>query len=181
MRDLMVDLETWGTRPGCIIRSIGAVQFDRHSGKIGNEFYAVVTEKSQKKLKMHRDPSTEAWWLKPEQEHAHRQLVEAADQLDITEALNRFINFFRDARVQYIWSQGSNFDEPIIVHAMHLCKLPEPWKFWDTRDTRTAYDMAGFNPRTIKRAGTYHNALDDAKHQAECVYRAHVKNKGQIL
>jgi hypothetical protein len=41
--------------------------------------------------------------------------------------------------------------------------------------------MAEFNPRTVRRMGTYHNALDDAKHQVECVYRAHAKNKGKIL
>jgi hypothetical protein len=181
LRDLMVDLETWGTGPGCIIRSIGAVAFDRYSGQLGDEFYAVVTEKSCKKLKLFREPGTEAWWNKPEQEHANRQLVEAVDQLDIKEALTRFTSFFRNARTQFVWSQGNNFDEPIISYTYRKLEMEPPWKFWDSRDTRTAYDMAEFNPRTIRRMGTYHNALDDAKHQVECVYRAHAKNKGKIL
>lgn len=33
--NLMIDLETWGTEPGCDIRSIGAVVFDPLTGKIG--------------------------------------------------------------------------------------------------------------------------------------------------
>ena len=28
MSDVMLDLETWGTRPGCAIRSIGACVFN---------------------------------------------------------------------------------------------------------------------------------------------------------
>ena len=31
---IMIDLETWGTEPGCDIRSIGAVVFDPLTGKI---------------------------------------------------------------------------------------------------------------------------------------------------
>lgn len=75
----------------------------------------------------------------------------------------------------FVWSQGANFDEVLLSCAMRAVKVVPPWKFSDARDTRTAYDIAGFNSYAVKRAGTYHNALDDAKHQARCVQGAYAK------
>ena len=40
------------------------------------------------------------------------------------------------------------------------------------RDTRTAYDLARLDPKTIPREGTHHSALDDAHHQVRCVREA---------
>lgn len=37
MLHVMIDLETWGTKPGCDIRSIGAVVFDPLTGMLGND------------------------------------------------------------------------------------------------------------------------------------------------
>lgn len=65
-----------------------------------------------------------------------------------------------------------DFDIPIWGHAMAAIGERPPWEFWAGRDTRTVYDIAGFNPKSIKRAGTYHNALDDAKHQVKCLVAA---------
>ena len=42
MTHIMVDLETWGTAPGCDIRSIGAVVFDPVAGTLGATFYVNV-------------------------------------------------------------------------------------------------------------------------------------------
>lgn len=39
MNNVMLDLETFGTQPGSVIRSIGAVVFDPFSDKLGKEFY----------------------------------------------------------------------------------------------------------------------------------------------
>lgn len=178
----MLDLETFGTRPGCIIRSIGAVAFDPDSGQMGDEFYAVLSEKEQKKLKMKKDDQTVAWWAKPDQAYANEQLTNAPDKLEITEALNRFKNFVRGtARTQFIWSQGANFDEPVLAEAYDRIGIEPPWKFWDSRCTRTIYAEAGFNFKSEPREGTYHNALDDARHQVRCVYRARCMIKGRVL
>ena len=39
-QDVMVDLETWGTKPGCAIISIGAVSFGPDG--LGEEFYTAL-------------------------------------------------------------------------------------------------------------------------------------------
>lgn len=53
-KDVMVDLETLGTRPGCKILSIGAVEFgvgpDYNEDGLGAEFYVEVQRAHQGNL-----------------------------------------------------------------------------------------------------------------------------------
>ncbi len=72
----------------------------------------------------------------------------------------------------YVWSHGANFDEPLWTAAAAAVGQGVPWKFWNVRCTRTAFDLRNFDPKSIAREGTHHNALDDAKHQARCVQAA---------
>lgn len=94
------------------------------------------------------------------------------DPQPLTDALLQFTGWFTTFKGQRVWSQGGNFDEPLLSACYHAVGMKAPWKFWDSRDTRTVYDLNGFNDKTLKRAGTYHNALDDAKHQIACVAAA---------
>lgn len=179
MFDVMLDLETWGTSPGCMIRSVGAVFFDPETGQLGDEFYSNVSESSCKKLKMFKDQGTVDWWAKPENALANKQL--AIDPLPIDEVARRFYKFFRDGRGRWLWSQGANFDEPLWAWVYRALGEPQPWKFHEAMDTRTSYRIAGFNPFSIKRQGTYHNALDDCKHQVVCVSMSHKKLRGKLV
>lgn len=169
------DLETWGTRPGCAIRSVGAAMFDPHSMEIGSEFYANVSDASCEVAGLHRDQSTVDWWKKQSQQ-ARDALT--ADQRTLTEVVASFDDWWRKNRAIFVWSQGANFDEPIWSAACHAIGRKTPWRFYDSRCTRTVYDAAGFDPRSVRRAGTHHNALSDAKHQALCVQKSYAKING---
>ena len=166
MMNVMLDLETWGTRPGAALRSVGACTFDPYGTSTGEEFYMNISRESCLSLDLHVDPDTEAWWKKQSLE-AQRSLERDQQHIDLV--VDAFHNWFKKSRGLWIWGQGSNFDPVLWEAVAHRLKKPVPWKFWDTRDTRTAYEMAKLDTRTIRRKGTYHNALDDAKHQALCV------------
>lgn len=56
--------------------------------------------------------------------------------------------------------------------AYEICKLPLPWEFHKTRDTRTVYDVCGFDYKSIPFDGEPHNALHDAVHQVKLVQAA---------
>lgn len=172
MKDVMFDLETWGTRAGCAIRSIGAVLFDPYSQMLGAKFYVNVERQSCVDSGMHVDPGTEAWWSRQSQA-AQDALMK--DQKPIEDAITRFNQWFRVNGGEFVWSQGANFDEPIYTEACRLIGKKPPWKFYNTRCTRTAYGISDFNVFTMKRQGTYHNALDDAIHQARCVQASYAK------
>jgi hypothetical protein len=166
----MLDLETWGTKPGSAIRSIGAVTFDPFGDGTVDEFYANISDESCAAANLTKDPSTIAWWAR-QSEAAQKSLLK--DQQPIEKVVRDFRQWFIANKGLWVWSQGSNFDVVLWEAAHERVNVVVPWKFWDARDTRTAYEIGRLNTRTIKRAGTYHNALDDAKHQAKCVQLAY--------
>jgi hypothetical protein len=163
--EIMLDLETFGTKPGCALRSIGAVVFD-FDGKLGAEFYANIDKQSCLDAGLFVDPQTEAWWAQQSKEAQDSLLV---DPVPLKDAATRFNKWWLENRGLRVWSQGGNFDEPLWTAACAAVGVTVPWKFFNSRDTRTAYDLFALDTRTVSRAGTYHNALDDAKHQARCV------------
>lgn len=182
MRDMMLDLETFGTRPGCVIRSIGALMFDPRatmSNPNSEEmFYVNVDRASCEVLGMHVDPDTEKWWSQPKMREAQAALL--VDPRPVTEAACTFLDFWRRSGARRVWSQGGNFDEPIMTAFLRACGLSAPWKFYDARCTRTAYQMGEFDPFSVRREGTHHSALDDCRHQVICVQRAFANIVGHV-
>jgi DNA polymerase III epsilon subunit-like protein len=158
--NVMVDLETLGTRAGCSILSIGAVKFDAEG--LGEEFYVVVSRENCIIMGLIEDPDTINWWSKQAPE-ARTVLDEAAkpEAKTLEEALNMFTKWLANEKV---WGNGSDFDNAILYACYAAIGQETPWKFWDSRCYRT---LKALYP-TIKmvRGGTYHNALDDAKSQA---------------
>lgn len=166
MKDIMLDLETWGKKPGCAIRSIGAVQFDFATGEIGDKFYCNVHRFSCEGMGLTIDPETALWWEK--QSQASRDALED-NPLTLAMALAGFHAFFLSTKGERVWCQGATFDAPILEQAYIQIGAQVPWKYWNVRCTRTAYDLLGVNPKEVKREGTHHNALDDCLHQIKCL------------
>ena len=169
MRSVMLDLETWGTRPGSALRSIGAVAFEA-DGKIGTDFYMNIAEISCRDVGLEFDPDTIAWWDKQSQQA--RDALEV-DQQPLNLVVGAFHEWFLAEDAIYVWSHGANFDEPLWTAAAHACGERVPWQYWNSRCTRTLFHLARLNIKTVPRAGDHHNALDDCRFQVECVHRAY--------
>jgi hypothetical protein len=179
--EVMLDLETWGTSPGCAVRSIGAVAFTLSGPELMPEksFYANIETRSCLYARLHIEKGTAEWW--------QSQSPEAKEALDVNAkplefVVEEFSIWFRDLGYQAdlkIWSQGANFDPNIWEAVCRAVDAPVPWKFYNVRDTRTLYDLAGYDQRSVPRRGVYHNALDDARHQAACCRSANEKLRGE--
>ena len=172
MTHCMLDLETWGTRPGCAIRSIGAVIFDPWQEGTGAEFYANIEPATCAEAGLVIDPSTAEWW---ESQSAEALDHLREDRLYLLSALARVTTFLRGGQVGFVWGHGASFDAPILGEAYRRLGLKAPWNFWNLRDTRTLFDVARVSLNDTPRLGTHHNALDDAKHQALAVQAAYKK------
>lgn len=164
----MIDLETLGTRPGCVVLSIGAVAFDRQSGQLGPEFYIVVNRRSCVQKGLLEDPSTMAWWAKqsPDAQKVLRDAETAPNGLG--GALVQFTAFLEKFGKKNLnpWGCGSDFDIAILAHCYHVVGYPLPWMYWNSRCLRTLRDIAPRTPAPDRKHGVAHNALDDAKSQA---------------
>ena len=172
---LMLDLETWGKRPGCAIRSVGAVSFNPHGAERGTGFYANISRESCEALGLHVDPSTEKWWS--EQSPEARSRLEQ-NQRPLQEVVEELHEKFYSSGIEQVWSQGAGFDVPIWEEASRVLGAIVPWKFWNVRDTRTIYWAADLDTRTVPRLGTHHDALEDARYQVACVQAATQKMRG---
>lgn len=171
--DVMLDLETLGTEPGYIVLSVGACSFDLTTGEVHDVFYETLQTRPQAELGLDVDVSTVAWWLEQPQE-AREEAFSGRSHPSYAAA--RFQTWFKMVEGSQIWSQG-NIDMPMWQRVMRLHNLNEPWDFWNIRDTRTLYDLAKMRDNfsykhDVPRDGTYHHALDDAKHQVKCCHEA---------
>lgn len=169
MPDIMLDLETLGTTPGCVIRSIGAVAFDPNGGPMGETLYLIIDRASCEAAGLTVDPDTEAWWA--------AQSPEARSEFDgqgmsLAEALDVFDLFYEtlapiDAKADRLWCNGPSFDESILAAAYRALGRKTPWRYNAARDCRTIYDLAGL--KLQHTGGTFHKAIDDAVEQAKLV------------
>ena len=167
MTHVMLDLETWGTAPNSMIRSIGAVVFEPLTGDFGAEFYVNIDDASQEALGMQKDARTIAWWA--EQSADARAALEA-DQIVITQALDLFTQWWEKADGEQVWGHGASFDPVLLEAAYRAAGETAPWAFWNTRCCRTVLSLADRRPD--RAVGTHHNALDDAKAQAVAIAAA---------
>lgn len=161
LNNVMVDLETMGTRPGSVIVSIGAIEFDPNSARLGRTFYQTCSLKSAVLNGLFMDPDTVQWWLQQSDE-ARKEMFEAKGDLKGT--LVAFKHWLGHGEVR-MWGCGSDFDNTLLAEAYHRVGESVPWKFWNNRCYRTMKSL--FPNVRLEREGTHHNALDDAIHQAK--------------
>jgi len=164
---LMIDLETMGKRPNAPIIAIGAVLFDRTG--IESEFYRIVNLQSSVDAGAVIDASTVLWWM-GQSDAARGEFTDGGSLL--TDALMSFTAFI-EARagidtlqnLDGVWGNGAAFDNVITSEAYLNCGLEVPWPFWVDRCYRTVKNI--YPAVVMDRQGELHNALADARSQAE--------------
>ena len=186
--EVMLDLETLGTSPGCLVLSIGAVFFNRKTGMLGKEFYCVIYSGNQaKKYGLIASQSTLDWWKKQSSEA--RTVITMANRLSTSDklpiALNKFAEFMQTSKGGIsnvkVWGNGADFDQPILAKCYDVAGLVKPWEFWNSRCFRTMKALLPKPVNITKRTGVYHNALDDAKTQALYLLEALKASDGKLL
>jgi hypothetical protein len=165
-KDVMIDIETLSTRPNAVIVSIGAIKFSR----VGvtpeldemDSFYTRVSRESCELLGMHVDPNTLEWWKKQDADIRYEALENPVDRLTIKDALSSLSKWF--GRSQFIWGHGDDFDCVVLNEAFTICNMKVPWQFWNTRDTRTLFDIAGIRNSDLP-ANDKHHPIHDCYRQ----------------
>lgn len=169
---VMLDLETLGTRPGCAILAIGAVHFGTgpdFPAATRETFYTVInTQSCTKRYGLKVCPKTEQWW-RGQSDGARKVLEEArACKVGLREALVNFDAWLNsiggNKNSLRIWGNGADFDNPIITACYDVCDMEPPWQFWNNRCFRSLRNLPGLPVRRKKVAA--HHALQDAVDQA---------------
>ncbi len=175
--DIMLELETLGTRPDATIIQIGAVLFEPvYGGKIlnGKGFNRhVLVQDGTGSI----DHSTICFWL-TEKSAAKmgRELETKADPL--AEVLKAFVEWPKTSHgldwenINGIWANPSDFDFPVLKSAFAKLGVDAPWDRRATLCARTLFNMVGGKPDIDWTSFIPHDALDDAVGQAMQVQKA---------
>lgn len=165
--NIMLDLETMGTKSNAAIVSIGAVIFNTNC--IYNEFYRTVDLASSMSHGLTVDAGAIYFWLR--QDSKAREVL-TQGQSSLNNALRDFNDWLElnASEKIFVWGNGSDFDNVIISNAYAVTNIRQPWGFRNNRcyrtfrstfaDLLTPDDEVGY----INKCN--HNALEDAKYQA---------------
>lgn len=171
---IQIDLETWGMKPGCAIRSIGASVWDNLTGQQvpgAPAFYVNVCKKSCFDKGLTFDADTVRWW---ERQGEEAQKALETHQVNLTEALDRLRRYVTEVETLVgdnveVWGNGKEIDISILEACYSAIHQRAPWPFWASADVRTAVligRMFGIDVKgTMEFVGTPHYALDDSLHQ----------------
>jgi hypothetical protein len=161
MKDVMLDVETLGTKSTAAIIQIGACYFDRETGEIGDKFKCNIIPD----LKLFTaDWDTIKWWLLQSDE---ARLSVTGDAVRVDTAVRDLYDFL-DRDDICMWSHAT-FDAPIVENMFNSMGLKSPVRYSRMRDIRTLMDIAEHRSEK-ERSGVHHDALDDCLFQVSyCV------------
>ena len=172
-KDVMVDIETWGSEMGSALMSIGACAFA--PGKpIGETFHAIVSLESCLRYDMTISPKTMAWWLSQSEEARATMELSAQGRpapgqdwrIHINDVLCAFDEFLERFGTPNVWGNGADFDNAMLINAAH--RTGYRYHSWTFRNNRCYRTLKSLVPGVVvPQVGTPHNALDDAVFQAK--------------
>lgn len=159
MQDVMIDIETLGTTPGCAILSIAAVPFNCNAPL--EYFYTKILPASCTEVGLHIDDKTVDWWSKQPQD-AYNEAFSGTTHIAIAlSELNAYLMRLGEVRV---WGNGASFDVPILEAALAKCGSKPKWKYYNSMCYRTLKNLYKAVPAPSNKLK--HSALEDAKTQA---------------
>lgn len=186
--NLMLDFETLGTDFDTIALSLGAVAFNK-SGIVGSALYEFDL-KDQVKNGRTFSAETLQWWMK--QNESARAVFQPGPT---KHTLDSFVSQFAEDCDNWLlevgekrdelkpWGNGANFDVVLAENLIKQAGAEIPWKFWNVWCFRT-FDKLTDCKRLFgmpNKHGVHHNALDDAKYQANAVlnyYKVQASKRG---
>lgn len=167
---IMVDIETLGTRPGAVVISAAFVRCIDEANFVLN-----LSVPDQTALGMEIDPATQQWWSEQEAKCPGIWARVTENPVPIATALpyiSHWIQWAAGGSSDWlIWCHGATFDCPLLDELYRRAGIPSPWRFWQVQCTRTAYNLAGVNPKEYA-VPPPHVALNDALGQSRALVAA---------
>lgn len=162
----MVDIETLGQGPGCVIVSLAAVEFSTNYGiDTTNVFNQSISVESCTSKGMHIDDGTKEWWDKQEASYDE----DGEDLSTVLGAFNKWLSSKKSGKLE-VWANSPSFDCVILKKAYEKCNMSAPWGYWNQSDVRTTkknfLEVTNQDEFEVDFDGIKHDPLNDVKRQA---------------
>lgn len=182
--DIMVDIETLGTKQGSSIFQIATISFDITTGETLDsiDFIGDIA----KYPNLSTDGSSLKWWLSTDKQLLHDLLHEGT--LTEKELLTKFHAWLTsqsetgDMKDVYLWGNGILFDNVKISDLCAKYDVPYPIFYRNDRDVRTILELAslksGQTEKDLRASVTAenerkHDAFDDVMFQIRLVRKCY--------
>lgn len=176
--NVVLDLETLGTEPGCKIIQIGAVSFqvkpEDKSLLVLDTFNALIKRHSEKQSLFQEEADALAFWAR---QPASAQEVISTGNEDITEAIERFTIWLAAQRNHNpqkhlnLWGNSPSFDCVLLKHVITKLGYAVPWQFYEEFDIRTIYNLykqiKNEDPKAKIKRQHAHDAVGDCIFQIQ--------------
>lgn len=160
--NVMVDIETTGTEPGCCVLSIALVPFCTEYPL--DTFYETISHLDCKLEGLTDDSQTLAWWDKQKPEVQEEAFSGTRSLRSVLESMSHYLAELGEPKNIILWGNGKDFDNVILTHCFKRLRIKQPWHY---RNNRCYRDLAAMYPMFPKGdIAQAHNALHDAQAQA---------------
>ena len=176
--DVMVDIETLGTKADSTIIQISAIAFDIKTGKHLSKFDAIADIEKNEDMKV--DGSTIKWWLNTDKQLL-AELINKGEKSSNAILLNFYgwlHTLTMDMKDVYLWGNGILFDNKMIQHQLEAIGKEYPIFYKNDRDVGTIVDLTSayleisekeLKARFDSEDLVAHNAIDDCAYQIRLV------------
>lgn len=170
--DVMIDLETLGTQPGCVILSIGAALVDpeviEHNTDfdLSSCFYSAISTASCYDVGLGANQATIDWWNKQNEAAREEAFSGSARLSDVLSDFSTYISRLRAFGSVRVWGNAASFDLKILEAAYSVAGMPVPWSYKEEMCYRTLKNLFPQIKATAQSGLVTHHALNDAMYQA---------------
>lgn len=166
----MIDIETLGTEPDCVVLSVGAVKFDPYnSAEPSKRMLWKPSADEQMTAGRSVLESTLEWWAK-QPKHIQDEAFTEDGRISLAHFMGDLNKYL--VGVDKIWCQGPQFDMVILEDLFKQFEHHRGWAFWQIMDCRTIFNMMPADPRKAIQQDL-HSADADAYYQAVCVQQTY--------
>lgn len=189
--DVSVDIETLDTIPDARITEIGAVQFERLTGKVLKSFRVQLLKPGEHlgrtvsantrlwwKDTLAKSDTIPPWWLYQTHYTLRPEMAEHPDLHSYATGLKMFQRWMDATEFEFVWAKGPHFDISILESSLRACMYPVPWSYRQPRDVRT---LLGFTHVAPVNPAPSHDAVKDAIEQAQDVANCYATDRGVQL
>ena len=177
--DYVIDIETLGKGSDAPIIQIGLCSINMDTLAVGErEFDVTLDLASACAFGAKPDGDTIRWWL-GQNDAAREPFASPEEQVEARTAAALLLQFLAadDPNAEdghefdnvVLWGNGPSFDCTILANFMARMGVVRPWKHWNERCVRTILALYPEAKAPFPSHRTKHNALDDAKHEADCI------------
>jgi hypothetical protein len=173
MIDLMLDIETLGRGPGCIVPQVAIVPFNLNGTPLEEgapTLHVKLHIGDQLAAGYAMDPETVAWWLK--QKAAVREDVFSGSVIlkDFQQTFNKYIKTIEEKYTTYrIWATAPKLDFGCLHGILVKPGQEYPILYSAERDLRTLRELVKtlYPDFKLPKVPVSHDALDDCNRQIE--------------